>query len=579
VLATSIEYKGHYCFRDDWAGFSCIKPINIIIGRNNTGKSHMLDFVEVLAGTSPYKEGWETRCAGTLLEPDLREVFPENTRGGVLADDHWHAHGRLFVDHLVRWEVNAQKKVTSLEISGDAHRHRDARVQTERENLIKRRLERVGSPISGKTYRRLLADRDMQPEPESGAVKLLSNGSGATNIIRKYLVSSSAEFPRNMIQSEVRTALNKIFAQDGSFSEIDIQFHDHDQASNYKGQWEVYLFEETKGLVALSRSGSGLKTVLLVLLNLLVVPALEKQSKAQYVFAFEELENNLHPALLRNLLRYLEGYVQRENATLFLTTHSSVVLDYFGRSPEAQVIHVSHDGKSARTRPVAAHLDRIGIVSDLGAKPSDLMQANGIIWVEGPSDRIYINRWIELFSDRELREGRDYQCAFYGGALLARIQIATEEEAIAELANLFTINPNIFVVCDGDRTAASGEGSRIKQRVSRIRAEVNRLPSARIWITDAKEIENYLPKDVLSQVFSPLTPRAPTRFEHFFPGASAANSTPSFIEGELERKSIDKIELASKCAPYMSRDNLADRFDLTDQTQQIIDTIRSWNHI
>ena len=33
-----------------------------------------------------------------------------------------------------------------------------------------------------------------------------------------------------------------------------------------------------------------------------------------------------------------------------------------------------------------------------------------LIWVEGPSDRIYINRWIELFSEGKLEEGRDHQC-------------------------------------------------------------------------------------------------------------------------------------------------------------------------
>ena len=103
-----------------------------------------------------------------------------------------------------------------------------------------------------------------------------------------------------------------------------------------------------------------MKTVLLVLLNLLVIPELESEKaggkdKSSFVFAFEELENNLHPALLRRLFRCLEKYVLEEQATIFLTTHSSTALDFFGASEHAQVIRVSHDGESAQADPVRAH--------------------------------------------------------------------------------------------------------------------------------------------------------------------------------------------------------------------------------
>ena len=162
-----------------------------------------------------------------------------------------------------------------------------------------------------------------------------------------------------------------------------------------------------------------MKTVLLVLLNLLVVPKIESKEKFDFIFAFEELENNLHPALLRRLFQYLEKYALDEQATIFLTTHSSTALDLFGVSENAQIIHVTHDGKTARTTTVSAHFDRLDIVSKLGAKPSDLLQANGIVWVEGPSDCVYLNRWIQLCSGGTLQEGRDYQCAFYGGSLLS----------------------------------------------------------------------------------------------------------------------------------------------------------------
>ena len=102
-----------------------------------------------------------------------------------------------------------------------------------------------------------------------------------------------------------------------------------------------------------------------------------------------------------------------------------------------------------------------------------MLQANGLIWVEGPSDRIYLNRWIELYSDGRLREGRDYQCVFYGGALLAQVQFSSPEDEAAKLANLFQINHNLVVVCDGDRTAKGSDN--LKPRVERIREEVEKI--------------------------------------------------------------------------------------------------------
>ncbi len=139
--------------------------------------------------------------------------------------------------------------------------------------------------------------------------------------------------------------------------------HDENGASDGGNRWEMYLGEPGKGLVPLSRSGSGLKTVLLVLLNLLVVPELgdDERDKSRFVFAFEELENNLHPALLRRLFQYLEQYALEEQATIFLTTHSSTAPDFFGTSKNAQIIRVSHDGESAHAEPIRAHFDRLGV--------------------------------------------------------------------------------------------------------------------------------------------------------------------------------------------------------------------------
>ena len=241
-------------------------------------------------------------------------------------------------------------------------------------------------------------------------------------------------------------------------------------------------------------------------------------------------------------------------------------MDFFGISKNAQIIHVLHDGESARTTTVSAHFDRLGVVSELGAKPSDLLQANGIVWVEGPSDRIYLNSWIDLYSKGRFQEGRDYQCAFYGGSLLARIQFNSPEEAEEaenDLVNLLWVNPNIIVVCDGDQTAKDSD---IKNRVRRIQEEIKEIPDAHIWITSAKEIENYIPGSVLEEALNRSGLRDPGQYENFFPRKKAC--TKSYIEANLKKRNVDKMDLARLSVPHMTNDIMADRFDWKEQMKE-----------
>lgn len=578
MLAESVKFRGHRCFKAGWAGFDAIKPVNVIIGRNNTGKSHLLDLAAALCQKNLYRKGWQYRCRGTLDETSLKSAFPENVREGDLPGNHWNGHGQGFMGVEITWETDEQARCKevilppSFKVFPPQDRHNEAR---------NRRLAQIASQachkLTGSVYRRLQADRDIRPEPADNTLQLSQDGSGATNIIRRYMVSSSALLRRGLVQHDLLEAINQIFRGDGKFTEIEVEVHDEEKAEHPQGHWEVFLGEEKKGLISLSRSGSGLKTVILVLLNLLVIPEIEKKPRNTFVFAFEELENNVHPALLRRLFQYLEAYAVRENSSIFLTTHSSVALDLFGLSKNAQIIHVTHDGESAKAQTVSAHFDHLGVISELGAKPSDLLQANGIIWVEGPSDCIYLNRWIELYGEGRFQEGRDYQCAFYGGSLLARTQFTSPEDAEAELVNLFRVNPNIIVVCDGDRTAATGEGSRIKARVQRIEAEVRSIPGAHIWITEAKEIESYLPGPVLGKVFELENIPDPGQYEVFFPSEDAKKEGTSFVESHLKRKGVEKMDLAVQAAPHMTKELMELRFDLAEQMGLIIEKIRSWN--
>ena len=570
MKTSSIKFCRHQCFKSQWSGFEDIKPITVIIGPNNSGKSRLLELVEHLTAGELAHPEWKLRCKGVLDRQILEPHFNAKTRDGVLRGNHWNDHGAKLETQCVEWTL-ANGGVSDVHFpdgfdpaSPYGEDSTNARMTT-----LARALLNAKPPFPKDSYRHLAADRNILPETPQNNLSLNADGSGATNIIRKFIVSSEELLPREIVQEDILGALNQIFARDGQFTEVNVQHHE--DSNGGPGEWEVYLAEEQKGLISLSNSGSGLRTIILALLNLIAVPHFEGKQVSEYIFAFEELENNLHPGVLRRLYEYLEDFAITHRISMFITTHSSVALDFFGLSNNAQIVSVTHDGAEASTKTVEARFDKTDIIYTLGAKPSDLLQANGIIWVEGPSDRIYLNHWIQLASDNQLKLGRDYEIAFYGGSLLARISFAPEEdERSAHAASLFNINENVIVVCDGDRSSPT---ARIKGRVKRIKKEIEALPNGHIWILRGKTIENYIPSTVLGNVFGSAPRSDPDAYVSMCPPAEPA----SYLEEHYGRRHIDKVDLACDATKHMTAENMGHILDWEKEITLIVQKIRVWN--
>lgn len=569
MIANAFYAESFSCFTASPIGFDAFTPITVVIGKNNTGKSKLLDFVQTLCEC---KIDTTLRTHGVVMldEQSLRSIFSENTRGGELGSysNHWADHGMHLVGCEMSWQSDSTGRAI-VTIPSERH-HGNKQVQKVRESYLSNGLRGIATPFTKKHFRRILADRDIRTEPPSYETKVAPDGTGATNTVRRFLTSSELDEP--LVRVKLLQGMQQIFGSDAVFNRIEIK--QHDSKDNLDSLWEIFFEEPGKGLVPLGQSGSGLKTVLLVLLNLIVMPAVENKSPSDYIFAFEELENNLHPSLLRRLFDFITEYVSHEKCYLLLTTHSSVALDYFGTHEQAQIIRVSHDGNSATAAKVEAHFDRVGLIAELGAKPSDLLQANGVVWVEGPSDRIYINRLIDIFSDGKVREGRDYQCAFYGGSLLACVQACEPEQEVEELSNLLRLNNNIAVVCDGDRTSSSGSGAELKPRVKEMSDQVASTPGAYIWITEAKEIECYVPSEVWNLVYGKKSLPSPGVYDSF---PSAPSEDTHYVFREIKRKSFDKFAFSQKAAPLLTKELLKDRFEVQVAIEKLITCIEQWN--
>jgi hypothetical protein len=172
------------------------------------------------------------------------------------------------------------------------------------------------------------------------------------------------------------------------------------------------------------------------------------------------------------------------------------------------IFHVTREDGVSTLRYAGAARERAAVCADLGYRPSDLVQTNAVLWVEGPSDRIYLKHWIEQLAPGKFVEGTHYSIMFYGGALLSALSPLDAEE-VEEFISLRNLNRYMMVLIDSDKKSRHTGLNDSKQRVI---ADLNKDPSTSMaWVTAGYTVENYVPEQVLTNAIHAAHPSTKTR--------------------------------------------------------------------
>ncbi len=572
----SIKISNYKCFGKEEQGFDNIKTSNIIIGKNNSGKSSLLDMIELL-GLFNNRESFfinkEVKNNTSLsLSLNFKEEYiptnlqMDNPYQSSDAQVEFHNNINKPFELFYNFEAVNNKLECKGNLNGWAKNsliHFDLECE---EKMILRLVE--NDFLKNLLFIRISADRDIKPEMERNKTKVYKSGEGATDIIRTII--NRSEYNRKIVQKVLLEELNKIFEPDSSFSEIVVQ------QINKESEWEIFLEEENKGTIALSQSGSGLKTIILVLINLLIIPKYKEADLTNCIFAFEELENNLHPSLQRRLYKYIHDFCVENKANVFLTTHSNVVIDLFSNEKDAEFYHIMNNNEEAKIVKVNTYSLKKNILDDLEIRASDLLQTNGIIWVEGPSDRTYFNKWVSLFCE-DLKEGIHYQCMQYGGRLLSGYTAESHSETNCEedSIKMLLMNRNSIIIMDSDIREETGEINNTKKR---IKEEIEKNGSL-CWVTAGKEVENYLPNEAISKYYGLGEIPQVDKYK-LFP-EYIKNIHENDTKGEKESKKFekDKNGFAKGISKYFTKENLKPIFDLDEKINKCIEIIKKWNYL
>lgn len=237
--------------------------------------------------------------------------------------------------------------------------------------------------------------------------------------------------------------------------------------------------------------GDGIQSIIILMYSIFTA------DKNSWIF-IEEPEINLHPGLQRIFLNQIisNPFIVKKNLKYFITTHSNHLLDLsiseniplsiFTFDKKYSEEKSYHEVKNVKSK-------NFNILSKLGIRSSSVFLSNCSIWVEGITDRMYIQGFLLAYfkSDKNIKrfnEDIDYSFFEYAGSNISHYLFGEEENLFEEsilknekIKAQFLSN-RIFLVADKDKgkekkhlELASKENEYFKYHV-----------------TDGREIENLI---------------------------------------------------------------------------------------
>ena len=216
----------------------------------------------------------------------------------------------------------------------------------------------------------------------------------------------------------------------------------------------------------------------------------------------DEPENHLHPGFQNIFISAIteNEYIRNKHLRFFINTHSNHILSKTLLSLEESEILVfsKRDKNSTSIQSFAGN--EYSTLEALGVFNTSVLISNCTVWVEGITDRFYLQSFLYAYCNTDLAkdfrpfEGLNYSFLEYGGKNIIHYNFEDNvdlnelnpPEELKDKIEAYFINSNIFLIADSDFKPSRHSSF----------TEINR-PNFRFFQTDVPEIENVLPDDII----------------------------------------------------------------------------------
>ncbi|MCW3998987.1 MAG: ATP-binding protein [Candidatus Bathyarchaeota archaeon] len=194
------------------------------------------------------------------------------------------------------------------------------------------------------------------------------------------------------------------------------------------------------------------------------------------ILTIDEPESHLHPGAAKSLREVL--FKRKHDIQIICATHSPIFID--PSYVDTIFLHTNERVRNISGKEIDLAL------REIGSNGLDAILYDAIIWYEGPADKEYICKWLQFFVDDIKMASTNIGLIHFGGK--GNLEFL-EPETIKKIAR-----KSLFII-DLDNIEKDKNKELLMTFTNKCKAS-----GIKTWVLKRKEIENYIPRDILSEV-------------------------------------------------------------------------------